>query len=415
VPAGTLVRDIRPGGSSAPSSLTPVGQRLFFTATDGVFGRELWVSDGTEAGTARVRDIRPGPKGSRPRSLTAVGSRIFFTASDGVHGIEPWVSDGSPSGTRMVRDLVPGAASSDVSADGIAALGEVAIFHFDGALWRSDGTRDGTKRLKAVRYADLRTAVALSGRLLFRAGHALWATDGTAAGTQRLSPRLGSIDIDLTRFRGRAWFVAAEPSDWCCNPSRLWRSDGTRGGTRRFGKMEGVRTLSVLGKHLYFSAGLDAPRLYRSDGTPAGTGPVRPRVRPLPWMSAAGSLWAWRRSGRVPWPDTLWTSGGTAATTGVAFGGAKDWFAGNDGGTPLVGLAGRAWFVAGPGSVVGEEWAITDEELWVSDGTPSGTREALDLRDGGSSAPRWLTKMGGALYASADDGVHGSELWRIDP
>ena len=61
--AGTgLVRDIRPGtGSSGPSGLVMLSQEdgsAIFTATDGVNGREIWVTDGTEAGTRLVRRYR---------------------------------------------------------------------------------------------------------------------------------------------------------------------------------------------------------------------------------------------------------------------------------------------------------------------------------------------------------------------
>ena len=56
-----LVKDIVPVGSSAPTDLKAVGGQLFFEADDVTgTGKELWVSDGTEAGTMLVIDSLPG-------------------------------------------------------------------------------------------------------------------------------------------------------------------------------------------------------------------------------------------------------------------------------------------------------------------------------------------------------------------
>jgi ELWxxDGT repeat protein len=110
--AGTrLVKDIHPGsGGSEPRWLTVAGGRLFFTAEDGTHGRELWVSDGTEAGTVLVGDLLPGAGSSLPRELAAVGNSVIFSATDGTHGIEPWASDGTWA--RRLGDLAPGALPS---------------------------------------------------------------------------------------------------------------------------------------------------------------------------------------------------------------------------------------------------------------------------------------------------------------
>ena len=57
-----LVADIQPGpGNSTPSVRIALDELEFFWANDGVSGNELWRSDGTPAGTVRMKDIRPGP------------------------------------------------------------------------------------------------------------------------------------------------------------------------------------------------------------------------------------------------------------------------------------------------------------------------------------------------------------------
>jgi ELWxxDGT repeat protein len=106
---GTALVRALPGNPIAGiRSLTAVGSRVYFSYDDGAHGRELWVSDGTEAGTRMVEDLFPGPGSSHPRELRAQGSILVFTALDGVHGVEPWRSDGTALGTRMLQDIAPG-------------------------------------------------------------------------------------------------------------------------------------------------------------------------------------------------------------------------------------------------------------------------------------------------------------------
>jgi ELWxxDGT repeat protein len=53
-----LVKDIFFGsnGSAAYNNLTEFNNQLYFTANNGINGGELWVSDGTSAGTTLVKD-----------------------------------------------------------------------------------------------------------------------------------------------------------------------------------------------------------------------------------------------------------------------------------------------------------------------------------------------------------------------
>jgi ELWxxDGT repeat protein len=95
--AGTvLVKDIYPGIShdvfndSSPSGLTNVNGLLYFSADDGLSGRELWQSDGTDAGTVMVQDVNPGSAASDPQDLVAMNNKLYFSADDGDHGRELW-------------------------------------------------------------------------------------------------------------------------------------------------------------------------------------------------------------------------------------------------------------------------------------------------------------------------------------
>jgi ELWxxDGT repeat protein len=104
----SLVRALPGTDTAGIRSLTAVGNRVYFSYDDGENGRELWMSDGTEAGTRLVEDIRPGPGSSFPKELHAEANLLLFSASDGVHGHEPWRSDGTALGTRMLQDIAPG-------------------------------------------------------------------------------------------------------------------------------------------------------------------------------------------------------------------------------------------------------------------------------------------------------------------
>src|SRR5688500_11659228 len=70
-----LVKNINrvdsPSAGSMPQQLVDVGGILFFSATEGMMevNEELWRSDGTRAGTFKVKDINPLGQ-SYPTNLT---------------------------------------------------------------------------------------------------------------------------------------------------------------------------------------------------------------------------------------------------------------------------------------------------------------------------------------------------------
>jgi ELWxxDGT repeat protein len=97
--------------SSAPRSLKAVGNILYFSAGNLATGYELWKTDGTASGTVRVADINMVPRpvgiselswfdsglnGSFPESLTTVGRDLFYTADNGINGRELYFLDLTP-------------------------------------------------------------------------------------------------------------------------------------------------------------------------------------------------------------------------------------------------------------------------------------------------------------------------------
>jgi ELWxxDGT repeat protein len=79
----------------APPSFTEMGDHVWFVANDAADpndGSELWRTDGTPEGTYRVTDINPGGGSSLPGSLTPLGDQLLFTATDGVGSREVWTT-----------------------------------------------------------------------------------------------------------------------------------------------------------------------------------------------------------------------------------------------------------------------------------------------------------------------------------
>jgi ELWxxDGT repeat protein len=180
------------GSRHHPSALVAVGDTLYFSADDSVHGAELWRSDGSSAGTTMVSDIAPGPRGSMIAFPVAVGETLFFSAHDRVHGVEPWISDGTPEGTLLARDIAHGSAGSipwnPVLGDGVAFF----TAHDDekhAQLWSSDGTVGGTTlvaRFESDTPCGMQPAATIGG-LVFLQGCTLWESDGTQAGTVKVS------------------------------------------------------------------------------------------------------------------------------------------------------------------------------------------------------------------------------------
>ncbi|MGL4464251.1 MAG: ELWxxDGT repeat protein, partial [Planctomycetia bacterium] len=94
---------------------------VYFDANDPVTGVELWRTDGTPAGTRLVKDVKPGAGSGltvddtfpNTFTATAVDGFLYFPANDGSAGFELWKTDGSEAGTTLVDDVKAGPQSSD--------------------------------------------------------------------------------------------------------------------------------------------------------------------------------------------------------------------------------------------------------------------------------------------------------------
>lgn len=78
---------------------------LYFAATTADNGQELWKSDGTDAGTALVKDIYQGTINATLSNLVNLNGSLLFVASEPVYGAEIYKTDGTAANTLVIKDI----------------------------------------------------------------------------------------------------------------------------------------------------------------------------------------------------------------------------------------------------------------------------------------------------------------------
>lgn len=89
--------------------LSATDSLVIFWVNDLVHGQEMWRTDGTSAGTYLLKDIYPGLQGSIETSNITPNikykNRVFFPALDDVYGKEIWETDGTTAGTKRLTNM----------------------------------------------------------------------------------------------------------------------------------------------------------------------------------------------------------------------------------------------------------------------------------------------------------------------
>ena len=139
-------------GSSYPGQYMAilVGDTLYFSATDGSSGHELWAHDTSNASTWLVADITSTAQwitssSSNPGQYMTVlvGDTLYFSATDGSSGWELWAHDTSNASTWQVADINSGTVTSNPGYYMAILVGDTLYFSAnDGTsgheLWAMD-------------------------------------------------------------------------------------------------------------------------------------------------------------------------------------------------------------------------------------------------------------------------------------
>jgi len=471
-----LVKDIwsssHPLNVLDPSQLTVIESKLYFVDGD----KRLWVVD------LLTGDAGPVPgwlntKGRKIDNLIAFNGHLYFTSGIGsdysilcqTNGYDTWEVE-SFKRTQIGRPSNFSVSENNLYFSAVSTSGGYEI-------WKTDGTISGTFYMdvnKGITGSEPKNIIEVNGITFFTADHftpdvgrELWRTDWTPEGTFMVKDiwpyrSISSNPRNMVEFQGELVFVADSSGDF----SQIWKSDGTEQGTQKIWSSRditnisnGITDLYAFDSLLLFSgfSSTFGKELWVSDGTKDGSHMIddysagKGHSSPYGFTQVGDKVFFKQHT-----PTTgveIWVTDGTKQGTLLL----KDIYPGpvsslQLSNTPWVDFGNKLYFSAlnqGMG-----------EELWVSDGTPEGTRLVVNLSSpvegskprslcassngvlfvadnhrneqvlmrtrgdssstqgllgysqiSGSSFPHNLTLYDGSIYFMANDNVHGNELW----
>jgi ELWxxDGT repeat protein len=450
------------------SNTARMGGRLILGSQVGSAAAELWVTDGTVEGTVRLATYCSDCSFEPPQIQGAGDGVVFFKARLAQGGVEQaFVTDGSVGGTRpLLTGCADACAGSLVSLTPWGRSAIVVVEHQERTrVLRADGTQPPTV-LGEMPRSSIQVQPLSAARLVLVATRpidsnqvsalGLWAADTTAGSLRQIRDFLAPVNASsdpswLFEVGDRIVFVARRQEDG----ARLFALEpGATEPVALGARVDSGKTILGTGFRIFFSGSGEAfetPGLWTSDGTAQGTRPLLEDATPACSMQAllGDRLFLIRRAGfRDLLDGELWVSDGSPAGTrlvaagvgpsncflaGMAALGSAVYWVGRDGdlfrsdGTPAgtfrvmdtpfeveEGAPGHGQIAATASAVYYTLTRGSTTELWVSDGTESGTRFLTLADQQGSRMFHFLTPLGDQMVFSAWKPVVGVEPWISD-
>lgn len=430
--------------SSNSKWLTETEDYIYFTADDGIRGRELWKLEKATDKISIVKDIKEGDDDSFDSYFELGGvlpnNVMIFFPCDSPDGSlvtrRLWRTDGTEEGTYKILDLPPGIFNDNFYVnynDEIYFTGETESSSQN--LYKSDGTIEGTVELKynGASIENVNDIFLFNNSLYFTAtyeefGLQLWKTNGTNESVELVTQIGNSNTTGLTSFNeflifnNHIYFYANDG----VNGNELWKSNGELNseelvkdiysGSNSWGdpnnSNSGFKGIVKDGYFLFSATDDNAPQtLFRSDGTEEGTFKVATinisNKKPIIYdyynsnFISYGNLTIFNASKQNS-GDVLWVTDGTAFGTNFLM----DFYPGNNvSNISDFALANNFIYL------LADESFNSGNKLWRTDGTIEGTIKVADFKINSNIKQ----STNGNFYFSMFDDFNGFEINKFNP
>jgi len=253
---------------------------IYFAGQNQEYNFELWRTDGTKNGTFLIKNIAPDEENfnlpSLPFNFVTFKNEVYFIAAN-----QLWKTNGTEEGTQLIYDM---------PFQEITVMNNQMLLISNYNLWTSNGTSDGTYLLKESQSFfgwDDKTITTLENIALFPSrdleyGIELWKTDGTKEGTKLVIDLWEGIQgfepNNKVILNNKMYFTG---NDGNLGPA-LFQTDGTMEGTKLIKDIMEDSEISPFvvsdalysdGELIYMNAASVGSRqeLWISDGTSEGT------------------------------------------------------------------------------------------------------------------------------------------------
>ncbi len=377
--------------SPITSKFTKTPEAFFFGANRDY---SLWKSDGTEQGTKMVKNFDDGISAKQIVSLTYGNGELFIILKGANNIRELWTTDGTEENTKFIKNINPhliNLLTGQERSQSLFSNETNNLYFFSNSnnpisglrLWKSDGTTNNTNAVKSrsklsneSNSSNLSPSININDKTVFLTNDGIWQTDGTEQNTSKIKELNIPCLTDFNVYDNNILFSASDG----ISGVELWKSNGTKEGTVLIKDIHpGVSSSSIdfetsliINSELYFVAndGIHGTELWKSDGTENGTLLIK-NIGP----ESFGSI--------------------------------------NISNTFLKTLNNEVLFIAND--------RIHGDELWKTNGTEEGTILIKDINEenrfSGSSinlSQATLNPNTSEIYFTANDGIHGKELWKTD-